>query len=122
MRISAQSPTTGSLAKQRRPPAPEARVGPEHELVRRLNAVIAAFALDQGVSRARVHVEFDDGARFALHSLSPEPGFGFVTVVPHAEDLPDTPGAMIVPVGSIRRIELDREEDERGALGFSTLG
>ena len=108
------------MAKARRPPA--AARGPEYELVRRLNAVIAAFALDQGIPRATVQIEFNDGARFALYSLSPEPGFGFVTVVPHPEDLPDAPGAMVVPILSIKRIELDRAEDERGALGFSTLG
>ena len=111
------------MAKARRPPAASRATtrGPEQELVRRLNAVIAAFALDQGVPRAAVQIEFNDGARFALHSLSPEPGFGFVTVVPHPEDLPDAPGAIVVPVGSIRRIELDRAEDERGHLGFSAL-
>jgi hypothetical protein len=111
--------------KQRRPPADTAPgptpTGPEHELVRRLTAVIAAFALDQGVGRALVQVEFDDGSRFALHSISAEPGFGFVTIVPHSEDLPDVPGALIVPIGSIRRIELDRAEDERGRLGFAAL-
>jgi hypothetical protein len=109
------------LARQRAQPRDGARAGPEQELVRRLNAVIAAFALDQGVARALVRIEFNDGARFALYSVSPEPGFGFVTVVPHPEDLPDVPGALVVPVGSIRRIELDRAEDERGRLGFSTL-
>ena len=109
--------------KQRRPPAePEEREGPEGELVRRLNAVIAAFALDQRVPRALVHVEFADNARFTLHSLSAEPGFGFVTIVPHPEDLPDTPGALVVPVASIKRIELDAVEEARAHLGFSTLG
>jgi hypothetical protein len=102
-------------------PKPEPR-GPEQELVRRLNAVIAAFTLDQQVARALVQVEFNDGTRFALHSISPEPGLGFVTIMPHPEDLPDAPGAIVVPVGSIRRIELDRAEEERGHLGFTTLG
>ena len=113
------------MAKARRQPQPppaEARTGPEHELVRRLNAVIAAFALDHGVPRALVQVEFSDDSRFALHSISPEPGFGFVTIVPHPEDLPDAPGALVVPIASIRRFELDRAVAERGALGVSTLG
>jgi hypothetical protein len=112
--------------RQRKPPAEEPapkaeESGPERELVRRIEAVIAAFTLDQRVPRAIVHVEFADGSRFTLHSLSPEPGLGFVTVVPHPEDLPDAPGAMIVPVGSIRRIELDRAGEERGNLGFTSL-
>jgi hypothetical protein len=104
-------------AKKAEAPQEESR-GPEYELVRRLQAVIAAFALDQGVARALVHVEFADGSRFALHTISPEPGLGFVTIVPHAEDLPDVPGALVVPVTSIRRIELDRAE-ERAFLGFA---
>jgi hypothetical protein len=108
--------------RQRRPPADARTARPEQELVRRLNAVIAAFALDQRVDRALVHVEFQDGSRFALHSISAEPGFGFVTVVPHPEDLPDAPGALVVPIGSIRRIELDRAGEARGHLGFSVLG
>jgi hypothetical protein len=112
--------------RQRKPPPeieqPQESRGPEQELVRRLEAVIAAFALDQRVSRALVHVEFNDGKRFALHHISAEPGFGFVTITPYPEDLPDAPGAIVVPVGSIRRIELDRAENERGHLGFTTLG
>jgi hypothetical protein len=108
--------------RERRPPADASAARPEQELVRRLNAVIAAFAFDQRVDRALVHVEFQDGSRFALHSISAEPGFGFVTIVPHAEDLPDVPGALVVPIGSIRRIELDRAGEERGHLGFSVLG
>jgi hypothetical protein len=113
--------------RQRKPPAAaeektEDQRGPEQELVRRLEAVIVAFALDQRVPRALVHVEFNDGARFALHHISPEPGFGFVTIAPYPEDLPDAPGAIVVPVASIKRIELDRAVDERGHLGFSSLG
>ena len=115
--------------RQRKPPAAEPEPedthesrGPEQELVRRLEAVIVAFALDQRVPRALVQVEFNDGKRFALHHISPEPGMGFVTITPHPEDLPDAPGAIVVPVGTIRRIELDRAEAERGHLGFTTLG
>jgi hypothetical protein len=68
---------------------------------------------------AAVHLELTDGARFALHSLSAEPGFGFVTIRPHPEDREDAPGELVVPVGSIRRIELDRAVEERARLGFS---
>ena len=118
--------TTPAAAKRapakRTEPKPEQSRGPEYELTRRLEAIITAFTLDQRIPRALVHIEFADGSRFAVHSLSPEPGMGFVTIVPHAEDLPDVPGALVVPVTSIKRIELDREEDERGRLGFSILG
>jgi hypothetical protein len=95
--------------------------GPQEELVGRLNRLIRAFAVETGVDQVNVQIELVDGPRFAVHSLSAEPGFGFVTIRPHAEDLPDVPGALVVPVGSIRRIELDRAVPERGQLGFSVL-
>ena len=93
--------------------------GPQDEFVHRLHASIRRFAADEGVEQAAVHVELADGARFAVHSVSAEPGFGFVTIRPHPEDRADTPGELIVPVGSIRRIELDRAEEQRGRLGFA---
>lgn len=93
--------------------------GPQDEFVQRLHASIRRFAADEGVEEASVHVELADGARFALHSITPEPGFGFVTIRPHPQDQADAPGELIVPVGSIRRIELDRAVAERGRLGFS---
>ena len=61
-----------------------------------------------------------DGARFTLDTISPEPGFGFVTLVPYrdaSED--DVPEQLIVPVGTIRRIELARAEEQRARFGFS---
>ena len=63
-------------------------------------------------------VELVDGARFTLHTISPEPGYGFVTLRPHPDDKPDAPGELVVPVGSIRRIELDSAAEERTRLGF----
>jgi hypothetical protein len=100
---------------------PGMAAGPQEELVARLNRLIRGFAVDAGVDQVAVQVELADGSRFAVHSLSAEPGFGFLTIRPHAQDLPDVPGALVVPVGSIRRIELDRAVEERGHLGFSVL-
>jgi hypothetical protein len=60
-----------------------------------------------------------DGSRFPLDSVAAEPGFGFVTLTPHPDADEDYPGQVIVPVSSIRRIELARAEEERAALGFS---
>lgn len=100
---------------------PGMAAGPQDEFVARLHRLIRQFAVDEGVDEASVRVELADGVRFAVHSLSAEPGFGFVTIRPHAEDLPDVPGAVVVPVGSIKRIELDRAAGERGLLGFSVL-
>ena len=92
---------------------------PQDELVARIHRQIERFAADSGVGRAFVQVELADGARFTVHSLSAEPGFGFLTIRPHPEDRPDAPGEVIVPVGVIKRIELDRAEEQRAALGFS---
>jgi hypothetical protein len=100
---------------------PGMAAGPQEELVGRLNRLIRAYAVEAGVDQVHVQIELVDGARFSVHSLSAEPGFGFVAIRPHAEDLPDVPGVLVVPVGSIRRIELDRVVAERGQLGFSVL-
>jgi hypothetical protein len=93
--------------------------GPLDEFVQRLLRQIAAFASEAGVERAYVVVELVDGWRFALDSLSAEPGFGFVTLHPHPDEDEDLPERVVVPVGWIKRIELDRAMEERKRLGFS---
>jgi hypothetical protein len=93
--------------------------GPLEELVERLERQIARFAEQAAVERAYVVVELVDGWRFALDSMSPEPGFGFVTLRPHPEQDEELPEEVIVPVGSIKRVELDRAAEERARLGFS---
>jgi hypothetical protein len=100
---------------------PGIAAGPQDEFVARLHRLILQFAVDEGVDEASVQVELVDGVRLAVHSISAEPGFGFVTIRPHSEDRPETPGAVVVPVGSIKRIELDRAAAEKGLLGFSAL-
>lgn len=93
--------------------------GPHEEFVAGVHRCIARFTEAEGVPQAFVQVELADGSRFTLHSISPDPGFGFVTIRPHPEDRLESPGELIVPVGSIRRIELDRAEAQRARLGFS---
>ena len=66
-----------------------------------------------------VVVELVDGALLRLSSLSPEPGYGFITLVPHAED--DDPQEVIVPLGAIRQLTLRRATDE-SPVGFSLPG
>lgn len=91
--------------------------GPLDDLVERIHRRIEQFAQEGGGEQASVEVELADGARFAVASLSAAPGYGFVTIRPHpGEDVPDE---LIVPVGSIRRIELSRAAEERGRVGFS---
>jgi hypothetical protein len=91
--------------------------GPLDELIARIHNRIEQFAAEAGVDRAVVEVELADGVRYSIESLSPEPGYGFVTLCPHAGD--GVPNEVIVPVGSIRRLELSKAGEERGRLGFS---
>ena len=60
-----------------------------------------------------------DSARFVLSRVDPEPGFGLVTVqVADADD--DAPDALIIPIGTIKRIELRTAPEERlASVGFS---
>jgi hypothetical protein len=54
-----------------------------------------------------------------LEKIDAEPGFGRVTLHVHPDDA-DTPDALVVPLGSIRRFELRRASEARVAgFGFS---
>jgi hypothetical protein len=101
--------------------------GPLEAFVERLHRRIEAFAVDRGWARAWVEIEFVDGAVVSVHSITAEPGFGFVTITPYPDDeaerQPD-PGAapeeeLIVPVGSIKRVTLRKAEERRAGFGFA---
>jgi len=80
---------------------------------------IAAFADAHGVKTPLVEVELADKARFVLERFDPEPGSGMVTLHVHAEDEDDV-DALIVPLGSIRRIELRKSPEHKlDAFGFN---
>ena len=91
--------------------------GPLDDLVDRVHWRIEQYAKESGVEQAHVEVELADGVRYAVESLAAEPGYGFVTIRPHVGD--EMPGEVIVPIGSIKRIELSKAADERTQLGFS---
>jgi hypothetical protein len=91
--------------------------GPLDDLIERIHRRIERFAQEAGVEHAFVEVELGDGARYAVESLSSEPGYGFVTIRPHPAE--DTPAEVIVPIGWIRRLELNRAAEQRASLGFS---
>jgi hypothetical protein len=99
---------------------PGLAAGPLEEWVARVHRRIETYAHDAGLEKAYVEIELADGSRYCLDSLSPEPGFGFVTLRPHrrSED-EDAPDELIVPVGAVRRIELYRAEEQRGGFGFT---
>jgi hypothetical protein len=93
--------------------------GPQDDFVERLHRQIERFAREHDVERVSVEVELEGGSRFPLDSISPEPGYGFVSLRPHPSDDPDVPDEVVVPIGSIRRIEFDDAEEHRRPFGFT---
>jgi len=106
--------------------------GPSLEdFVVRLHKAIESFAARRGWDAAIVEVQLHDGTRFALHSIRPEPGYGFLTLCPYPEeqerpwprdeeaDGECPPEEIVVPVGSIVRITLGEVESRRSRFGFS---
>jgi hypothetical protein len=105
--------------------------GPLEAFVERLHRRIEGFAEEHGLERAWVEIELVDGAVVSVHSISSEPGFGFVTIRPYADDDSSAPEAgsdeaedvppreVIVPIGSIRRITLGRLEERHAGFGFA---
>jgi hypothetical protein len=91
-------------------------IGPLEELVKRILRRIDTFAAEHKVERVSVSVELADGALHRLASLSPEPGFGFITLCPHCEER--QPEELIVPLGAIREIRIGVDGGEQ-QLGFS---
>ena len=93
---------------------------PLEDFVARIQRQAEEFAAEAGVERAVVEIELVDGARLTVDRLSAEPGFGFVTIVPFPDASDeDVPERLIVPVGTIRRIELGRATEQRARFGFS---
>jgi hypothetical protein len=91
---------------------------PHEAFVDRLHKAIASFAESSGVEKPIVEVELADRSRFVLERIEPEPGFGMVTLyVTDARD--DAPDALIVPIGSLRRIELRTEPERAESFGFT---
>jgi hypothetical protein len=89
--------------------------GPHDDLVSRIHRRIESFAREHGVE-AMVEAELSDGSLHRLKSISPEPGYGFVTFCPHGPA--DEPQELIVPLGSIRQLTIGVAEREH-AIGFS---
>lgn len=98
---------------------PGIAAGPLEEFVARLHRGIESYAQEAGVEQAFVEVELADGSRFCLDRVSPEPGFGFVTLRPHCRPDEDVPDAIVLHIGVIRRIDLYRAEEQRERFGFT---
>ena len=97
-------------------PAPD---GPHEAFVEKVLRTIAGFAEAAGIETPVVEVELADTSRFVLDRIEPDPGFGMVTLYLRSPR-EDDPDALIVPIGSIRRIELRKAPEDRVArFGFS---
>jgi hypothetical protein len=81
------------------------------EFVDRVHRQITRFAEANQLAKAKVEVELRDGALLVLDTISPEPGYGFVTLAPHAESGGERE-QLIVPLASIAKIRLSPAEDE----------
>jgi hypothetical protein len=97
--------------------------GPHEAFVDRLHRLISQFAEERGVKAPLVQLELSDGARFIIERITPEPGFGMVTVVVHPSRDTEAPDALVVPIGSILRIELRAApDDDVSRFGFALPG
>ena len=93
---------------------------PHEAFIERLHKAIASFAEATGVAKPFVEVELADRSRFVLDRIEPEPGFGMVTLYVTDVRDEDAPDALIVPIGSLRRIELRKGPEEKlQRFGFS---
>jgi hypothetical protein len=98
-------------------PAPQSLAN----FVERVHARIEEYTSTHAAEKTEVEVQLADGERVSLQSLSPEPGYGFVTLAIHPDDDSD-PRELIVPVTSIRKVALGPAAAERAQFGFSLPG
>ena len=90
--------------------------GPLDQLVERIHRRVEAFQESHGTADVGVEIELHDGSVHRLATLSAEPGFGFVTLCPHADEVEAE--ELIIPLGSVVRIRIGPVEPEQ-RLGFS---
>jgi hypothetical protein len=88
--------------------------GPAEELVKRIERRVERFKEEHGLAEVEVTIELLDGSLHRLRTLAAEPGFGFVSFCPHA----DEPQEVIVPLGAIREIRLSLPGPEQ-TVGFA---
>ena len=93
--------------------------GPLDDLLQRIQRRVERFAEANGVEHPTVEVELIDGSLLTLSSISPEPGYGFLTLVPHPEEEGEPPYELVVPVGAIRQFAIRVPEPARGRFGFA---
>jgi hypothetical protein len=91
---------------------------PLDQFVDRLHRRVEEFARREGVDQTSVEVELADGATVSVREISPDPGYGFLSLVVHVDEGGESE-ELIVPLGSIKRITLGRPEPAKSRFGFS---
>jgi hypothetical protein len=89
--------------------------GPLDELVKRILRRVDLFKEEHSLDDVQVSIELMDGSLHRLKTLSPEPGFGFISFRPHDADEQEE---VIVPLGAVREIRIGSPESEQ-RLGFA---
>ncbi len=85
--------------------------------MKRLLRIVERFQEEHGLESAEVEVELFDGARHRLASITAEPGFGFLSLVP-VPDVDESPRVLVVPVGALRVFEISEPDPDR-PFGFT---
>jgi len=79
--------------------------------------MVAAFTKEHELSEAEVRFELADGSRHVVVSASADPGYGFLSFIPHRPE-GEEPRCMIVPIGAVKTIEISAPDPER-PFGFT---
>ena len=90
--------------------------GPLDEFVARITRMVAAFVDEHGLETAEVRLELADGSRHLVASATAEPGFGFLSFVPH-RGAGEEPRHVVVPIGAVKTIEISAPDPEQ-PFGF----
>ncbi len=79
--------------------------------------MVAEFTAEHSLQQAEVRLELMDGSRHMLAKMTAEPGFGFFSFIPHADDGGE-PRCVVVPIGAVKLIEISSPDPER-SFGFA---
>jgi hypothetical protein len=91
--------------------------GPLDDFVAIVNRMVGAFAQEYSLEEAEVRIELADGSRYLVEKASAEPGFGFLSFVPHRAP-GEEPRRIVVPIGAVKTIEISAPDPAR-TFGFT---
>jgi hypothetical protein len=78
--------------------------------------MVEGFTREHQIEHAEVRLELIDGREYVVESVSAEPGFGFLAIVPHRDEGQE-PRQVIVPIGAVKLVEISAPDPVR-PLGF----